>query len=170
MNFLAVAYLFLPMFVANAAPVLCCRAGWVKRWNRPLWPSRLGNNKTYGGFVCGVGGAFIIGLVQFALQGVLPTVIGPALVHNVLFACLLGLGALAGDSAKSFYKRGVGIKPGEPLPIIDGVDYVLGALVFATPYLLPTQSEIIFLLIIGPVLSLLANSFSYCMGWKEVWY
>ena len=82
----------------------------------------------------------------------------------------LGLGALVGDMVKSFFKRRLGIKPGTMFQPWDGIDYMLGAIIFMLPYYNGGIVEYIFLLIIGPVLSLFTNTCAYKIGWKECWY
>jgi CDP-2,3-bis-(O-geranylgeranyl)-sn-glycerol synthase len=44
---------------------------------------------------------------------------------------LLGLGAMAGDAAKSFFKRRLGIAPGHPWIPFDQIDFQIGALLLA---------------------------------------
>jgi CDP-2,3-bis-(O-geranylgeranyl)-sn-glycerol synthase len=44
-----------------------------------------------------------------------------------------GLGAMADDSAKSFFKRRLGIPPGSPRIPFDQLDFVLRALIFVAP-------------------------------------
>jgi CDP-2,3-bis-(O-geranylgeranyl)-sn-glycerol synthase len=51
----------------------------------------------------------------------------------VLFALLIPLGALLGDLTGAFIKRRIGIAPGGLLPIVDQVDFVVGAVVFSLP-------------------------------------
>lgn len=82
----------------------------------------------------------------------------------------LGLGALFGDIVKSFFKRRLGIKPGTMFQPWDGIDYMIGAIIFMLPYYNGGMLEYIFLLIIGPLLSLMTNTCAYKIGWKECWY
>jgi CDP-2,3-bis-(O-geranylgeranyl)-sn-glycerol synthase len=82
----------------------------------------------------------------------------------------LGLGALVGDMVKSFWKRRLGIKPGTMFQPWDGIDYMVGAIIFMLPLYSVGIIGSLFLLIIGPLLSLLANTLAYHIGWKECWY
>lgn len=52
----------------------------------------------------------------------------------------------------------------------DGIDYMVGAIIFVLPWYSMTLSAMIFLLIIGPLLSLAMNTLAYTIGWKECWY
>ena len=46
---------------------------------------------------------------------------------------LIPLGALLGDLTGAFIKRRLGIQPGGLLPIVDQIDFVVGAVVFSLP-------------------------------------
>ena len=57
---------------------------------------------------------------------------------------LLGFGALFGDIVKSFFKRRIGIKPGERFIPWDQLDFVFGALAFVSfVFVLPVEMIII---------------------------
>jgi CDP-2,3-bis-(O-geranylgeranyl)-sn-glycerol synthase len=169
-----VLYLFLPAFVANGMPVVARKLPGIARWTTPINIKLFGANKTYRGFAVGVASAVICALIQFSLRNVwffkelneLHTSLG----QSALVGLLLGFGALFGDLVKSFVKRRIGIAPGHAWPILDGIDYVLGAIVFIWPFYHATPLDVFVLLIAAPLLSLLANSSSYLLGWKDVWY
>lgn len=165
-NALAAAlWLYLPAFVANATPVAVGKFHWFQGMRRPIWERALGRNKTWGGLIIGV----LVGTAAGALQVALT----PWPYHPVLWmswSALISFGALAGDAVKSYFKRRIGIKPGGAWPVVDGIDYVVGALVAGLPLFIPAWQVAVALLVAGPVLSLLANVFSYFVGWKKVWY
>lgn len=160
---LAALYLFLPAFAANAVPVLVQHVPLLREWNTPIAPRILGTNKTWRGFVVGVGSALLVGACQAAAASW--TYATPAIHDDVLrclvAALLLGLGALIGDAVESAAKRCIGIAPGKALPVADNVDYVLGGLLFLAPLYLPILGVIVVLLVLGPLLSLFSNLFSY---------
>jgi len=89
---------------------------------------------------------------------------------------LASYGAVIGDLIGSFLKRRVNIKSGAPFWIIDQLDFALCALLFAsipsfffpTYFLLPDIFIIIFLLILTPAVSIIANTVAYIAGVKEV--
>ncbi len=172
MSSLLILALFAPAFIANAAPVVLGNLPGLKRMDWPVWESILGKNKTWRGLI---GGTFIglcaaLGLHAMSalfsflmpLYGNLPRATGAGF--------LLGSGALLGDMAKSAVKRRCHRPPGSAFPPWDGVDYMIGAIVFLLPLYRPGISGILVLLIAGPILSLLANLLSYSIGWKSVWY
>jgi CDP-2,3-bis-(O-geranylgeranyl)-sn-glycerol synthase len=51
-----------------------------------------------------------------------------------LFGFSIGFGALVGDAIKSFFKRQIGIKPGTSWFPWDQIDWVIGSLIFALPF------------------------------------
>ncbi len=106
----------------------------------------LGKNKTVRGFIIGTLAASVLGLVlkivyttlnfqdlfnlEFAYQD----------FNAPLFGAIIGFGALFGDSVESFFKRRVGIKPGEPWLFFDQTDYIFGCIAFSFLY---TEFEVI---------------------------
>jgi CDP-2,3-bis-(O-geranylgeranyl)-sn-glycerol synthase len=174
MKFLATFYLFLPAFVANATPVILTAIPFVKRINAPVWKRGFGDHKTWAGFIGGTAMAVLTSVVQFFIRDIdvvsALTILHTSLTQSIIIGLLLGLGALMGDAGKSFCKRRIGIRPGGAWPIIDGIDYIVGSVVFIAPVFMPPLIHCIGLLFIGPPLSLAANTFSYVVGWKKTWY
>jgi CDP-2,3-bis-(O-geranylgeranyl)-sn-glycerol synthase len=82
------------------------------------------------GFAAGLLGALAMAFVQHAVGREAGIVDYDAWVDLGL---RFGLGAMAGDSAKSFVKRQLGIAPGSPWVPFDQLDFVLGALVLVRP-------------------------------------
>ncbi len=167
-------YLYLPAFVANAVPVLIRWVPGFTQWNTPLDKKLFGAHKTYRGLIMGMLFAVLTGAIQFYVdQSALFTrfhALHPTLPRALLMGGLLGMGALGGDLVKSFCKRKIGIAPGKPWLPGDGVDYIIGAMIVLSPVFLPSLKGILFLLIAAPLLSLLANTTSYLLGWKETWH
>ncbi len=52
----------------------------------------------------------------------------------VLVGGFLATGALIGDIGKSFIKRRLGKKPGTMFQPWDGIDYMIGAIIFILPW------------------------------------
>lgn len=168
LNALAAAiWLYLPALVANAVPVFIGKARWLAPYRIPVWEKGLGANKSWAGIVAAVVAGTLIGWLQISLTP-WDNVIGIWLWIG--WSALISLGAMLGDCVKSYFKRRIGIKPGGAWPVIDGIDYVVGALVCGLPLFVPAWQVAVALLVAGPILSLAANSFSYVMGWKKVWY
>ena len=91
---------------------------------------------------------------------------------------LASYGAVIGDLFGSFLKRRFDIKSGAPFWIIDQLDFALIAILFITIpsfisptiFLLPDINIFIFLIIITPAVSIIANTVAYLVGLKSVPY
>ena len=131
-------FLLGPAGIANTAPVWGAKLPWLKRWNTPLdfglkYRGRrlLGDNKTWRGFILGAFFGGLSGAILAILSSLIPyvgrvDVFSPE-INLVLLGVLLGCGALAGDAVKSFFKRRLGRRPGQSWPVMDQIDYILGA-------------------------------------------
>lgn len=177
-------YFFLPAYIANAAPVLF---KWLPYGQKPISEKYLGANKTWRGFLVGFLAALCVLALQYFISASAraPTFSPYELLHYanfsaaniLLYAFIFGIGALFGDSVKSYFKRLLKIKPGRPFVPFDQIDLILGTLLFlwifsffsATIYF-PDVSIIIAALIITPVLHLLSNICAYLLGLKKVWW
>ncbi len=161
----AAVWLYLPALVANAMPVVLAKVPFLAPLRIAIWPTALGANKTWLGLVGGIAFGTLVGVVQVTLT---PWPYDPW--TWTAWSALISIGALVGDAVKSFFKRRIGIAPGNAWPVIDGIDYVVGALLFGLVLFIPSWPVAVALLVAGPVLSLLANIFSYAIGLKKVWY
>lgn len=116
-----------------------------------------GDNKTFRGFVSG--------LIVGAIVGVLCSYI---FSKNLLtIAMSASLGALLGDLAGAFVKRRMKIKPGDPLPIVDQLDFVVGALTLVSLFSTISLPVALILLLVTPPIHFLTNVAAYCLGLKE---
>ena len=184
LNLILIALWFiLPAYSANSFPILFSKIfkgkfpmDFGKTWRgKPIF----GSNKTWPGFFGGILVGAIIGLLQskFILGLLLNSsnISIPAyhifLQGRPIFAgLLLGIGALTGDLVKSFVKRRAGIAPGKSWPIIDQLDFIIGALLFVSIVEVPTLETVIIVLILTPVIHLAANTTAYLLKIKKVWY
>jgi CDP-2,3-bis-(O-geranylgeranyl)-sn-glycerol synthase len=91
---------------------------------------------------------------------------------------LASYGAVIGDLVGSFLKRRFDIKSGAPFWIVDQLDFALIAILFVSIpgfvapqlFLLPDIFILIFLIILTPAVSLIANTVAYLVGLKSVPY
>lgn len=158
-----VIYFMLPAYIANVS-ALTFGGGTPLDFGRNFKDGRriLGDGVTWKGMVVGTLMGTIVGLLQGLLVG--------NILFGILLGFLLGLGALLGDAAGSFIKRRINIGRGRPAPLLDQLDFVVGALVLSSLVFYPGLPIIIIALIISPILHLSANAISYALGMKNVWY
>lgn len=159
----AAIWFILPAYVANAAPVVVGGGAAIdggRRFTdgRPIF----GPGKTIRGFVAGL----IAGSVVGVLQGV---IMGQPYTYAML-GLLLALGALVGDLFGSFIKRRLNIARGGAAPGLDQLGFIVAALLFASPLMLPSWGVILTILIITAPIHLATNFGSYKLGLKNMPY
>ncbi|HEX3014237.1 MAG TPA: CDP-2,3-bis-(O-geranylgeranyl)-sn-glycerol synthase [Methanobacterium sp.] len=179
-----VIYFMLPAYLANVS-ALIFGGGKPLDFGRNFRDGRriIGNGVTWRGTIIGTLIGTIIGIIQGSISvyygnifNLIPgiTIIqGPipaSILQGALIGLFLGGGALIGDAAGSFIKRRIGIERGNPAPFLDQLDFVIGALVFASLIVFIPLNMIIIILIISVVLHLLTNMIAYLIGMKDVWY
>jgi CDP-2,3-bis-(O-geranylgeranyl)-sn-glycerol synthase len=165
-------YFMLPAYIANMAPVFFRNVQFlaypvdfnIRYKARPL----LGMNKTYRGLVFGVVLAVAASYVQYLFY---PNSLAIVDYSDWLpIGFLLGFGALSGDLVKSFFKRRLGIRPGERFIPWDQIDYSIGALVLVSFVYAPKASMALAIVVLGFFLHLIANHIGYYLGIKgEKW-
>ncbi|HMK94143.1 MAG TPA: CDP-2,3-bis-(O-geranylgeranyl)-sn-glycerol synthase [Candidatus Limnocylindrales bacterium] len=146
-----------PAYCANATPVLA-GGGTCMDFGKNFFDGKrvFGNNKTFRGFSFGLVIGVIVGLMDAALFH-----------FPILFAFLIPLGALVGDLVGAFSKRRMGIEPGGLLPVVDQVDFAVGAIVFSIPLGIMSWQLAVTVLLITPPIHLLTNFFAYKMKLKK---
>lgn len=168
-----VIYFMLPAYLANAT-ALAFGGGKPLDFGRNFTDGRriFGDGVTWRGTLIGTGIGTLIGLIQgiISVMGILPITIPVDIIQGILLGFFLGGGALIGDACGSFVKRRMKIERGRPTPFLDQLDFVIGALVFASIVVILPFYMIIIILIISIVLHLCANIIAYLLGIKKVWY
>ena len=134
---------------------------------RPL----LGPGKTIEGFAAGcLIGAIIAVVEQIALPylpwswSAVPLEIVPM---SVGLGLLLGFGAMLGDSAGSFIKRRLKMKRGQAAPLLDQLDFLLGALAVSSFFIALRLEWVVILVILTPIIHLFANIIGYFLKVKK---
>lgn len=146
-------YLYLPAYVANAAPVLFgggapLDGGRTWRDGRAL----LGSHKTIRGFISGLLAGSLVGVLQMQpLRGLLMT-----------------FGAVLGDLAVSFLKRRMGLRPGAPLPIADQLGFIASAAALSQLVPPPPEIERVAAILVFTIpIHLITNIFAWLLGLKD---
>jgi CDP-2,3-bis-(O-geranylgeranyl)-sn-glycerol synthase len=149
-----------PAYCANATPVLA-GGGLPMDFGKNFSDGKrvFGKNKTFRGFFFGWTIGILVGLVEGAVFGFAS--------YSVLFSILTPIGALLGDLTGAFMKRRLNIAPGGLLPVVDQIDFVVGALVFALPLAIIYWQLAVAVLIITPPIHLLTNYVAYKLKLKS---
>ena len=142
------AYFLVPAYFANMAPPLIKKFGILESLAKPVdkgekWHDDrevFGANKTYRGFIVGMIGGAIGGLLQLLLYDVsifhslsISGIMYDNMLFMVCFGALMGFGAILGDLIESFFKRRIGVAPGKSFRPWDQIDLVFGAYLFILP-------------------------------------
>ena len=152
----ALKFIF-PAYCANAVPVLAGGRFPMDFGKNFLDGKRVfGKNKTFRGFFFGLAVGVAVGLMEWLAFG-----------YPILFSMLSPLGALCGDLAGAFLKRRLGIAPGGLLPIVDQVDFVVGAIVFSLPLAIIYWELAVTVIIITPPIHLSTNFVAYKLKLKK---
>jgi CDP-2,3-bis-(O-geranylgeranyl)-sn-glycerol synthase len=152
----ALKFIF-PAYCANGAPVLG-GGGKPIDLERNFFDGKriFGANKTFRGFFFGLAIGAAVGVMDCLLFG-----------YPWLFAVLTPLGALLGDLTGAFLKRRLNIKPGGLLPVVDQIDFVVGALVFSLPLMIVSWQLALAVLLITPPIHLFTNFLAYKLKLKK---
>ncbi len=160
-DWVSALYIIVPTYCTNGAPVIF-GGGRPIDFGRSLSDGEriLGDNKTMRGFLSGLMIGALVGIVGSYLFS-----------KNLLFVSVLAsLGALLGDLAGAFLKRRLKIKPGGALPLVDQLDFVLGALLLVSPFREITLGAAVIILFVTPPIHLLTNVGAYFLGLKSTYW
>ncbi len=171
-------WLGLSAWIANATPVL-------GGGGRPIDGGRnfsdgrrlLGNGKTVRGFILGVFFGTLTGVGQYLAAPYLRPILAQFVVItsemdyvlsiSIPVAFLLSLGALTGDMIGSFIKRRINVKSGNPSPFLDQIGFIIMALIFASPLIIPNPIFVIVLTLTTLGIHWLSNILGYLLGLKK---
>lgn len=163
--------LYVPAMIANMAPVFASKYGVLSWLNKPIdfgfsihGKRILGDNKTIRGFVIGVSAAAIAGIVLFSVTNNKPYDYFPS---SFFYSTATGLGALVGDSVKSFFKRRINIAPGSLWIPFDQIDFVLGATFAAIFFVEISFVNIVFAIILFGFLSYAVSVIGFALHIKK---
>jgi CDP-2,3-bis-(O-geranylgeranyl)-sn-glycerol synthase len=156
------AYLMGPAYAANMAPPF---VRYWRGWNPPISRRWLGAHKTVVGFGLGVLAAVVATFVQSRIgwEGSLV-----AYQDWTALGLRFGVGAMAGDAAKSFVKRRLDIAPGRPFIPWDQIDFVLGALALVWGRAALGWADLALILLLSVAGHVLVNHLGYRLGIRDV--
>jgi CDP-2,3-bis-(O-geranylgeranyl)-sn-glycerol synthase len=158
LDLVSALYIIVPAYCTNGAPVLF-GGGRPLDFGKSLPDGRrvLGDNKTFRGILSGL------------VVGIIVGIFGQYLFSKNLFvvASLASVGALLGDLAGAFLKRRLKMKPGDPLPVIDQLDFVLGAMLLVSSFYRLSLGSVAVLVFVTPPIHFLTNVAAYHLGLKR---
>lgn len=152
----ALEFIF-PAYCANAIPVIA-GGGFPMDFGKNFFDGKrvFGKNKTFKGFFFGLAIGIMIGLSEWLVFD-----------YPFLFSIISPLGALLGDLAAAFLKRRLGIPPGGSLPVIDQIDFVVGALTLSLPLGIIYSELAVAVILITPPIHLLTNFLAFKLKLKK---
>jgi len=164
----------LPAYVPNNAAVLA-GGGRPIDGGRTLGGSRLfGDGKTWRGTAVGTAVGVALALVLDAAAPAIRNALGITVPGFPINAALgLALGAMLGDIGASFVKRRSGRERGAAFPVLDQLDFVAGALLFALVFApewtlrVFTPARVAVVAVVTPLLHLGTNGIAYWLGVKD---
>lgn len=136
---LQMLFLLAPAGIGNTAPVWGAKLPGLRHWQTPLdfgltiRDKRLfGANKTWRGLFVGTLVGALTGLALIIVTKNSSYIaneidIFSNQINLIFLGAILGLSALLGDAVKSFFKRRLNIRPGKAWPVLDQIDYIVGA-------------------------------------------
>jgi CDP-2,3-bis-(O-geranylgeranyl)-sn-glycerol synthase len=155
-------FFLLPAYVAN----LSCPFAKYILGETPINEKWFGHHKTWQGLFAGI----LIGTSIGFLIPFLPIINYYITINPILFAFIGSFGAVMGDIIKSFFKRRIGIQPGQPWIPFDQLDFIIGAMLL-TILINPFPTEIAICgFIITPILHFTANILAFKLKIKKVWW
>ncbi|MFQ6020576.1 MAG: CDP-2,3-bis-(O-geranylgeranyl)-sn-glycerol synthase [Candidatus Aenigmatarchaeota archaeon] len=167
-------WILFPAYAANVFPPLA-KGKHPIDFGKKLNKHRiLGNGKTFEGFALGLFSGFLVGALESYLYpsfNIYSMQFGfelPFMSLSVGF--MIALGALVGDLIGSFIKRRLGMKRGENAFLLDQLDFVIFAILFAYMFTQISIWMILIMLIITPIIHRLSCMIGYKLRIKrEPW-
>ena len=187
--------ILVPAFATNGMMVICGKLGKIKRF--PIDNGKtfkdgeriFGEGKSWNGFIGGWITGFLISAAicwfffikideatnftmyafigkEFDLDNFISAALNPTTYW--LSQCFIALGSPIGDLIGSFFKRRKKVKRGEVALGLDQVDFVIVSSLIACIWYPYTWYFWIFVLLITPILTALANWVGYLIGKKDV--
>ena len=157
-DWLSALYIIAPIYCTNGAPVLF-GGGRAVDFGRTMPDGEriFGDHKTLRGLLSGLIVGTLVGIFESFLSASNVTVM----------AALASAGALLGDLGGAFLKRRMRIKPGQSLPGVDQLDFVLGAVLVVSLVHTLSPGTLLILFCVTPPIHLLANIGAYKLGLKS---
>ena len=154
-------YFMIPAYISNSIPTVFGGGKSIDFGKKFIDGERIfGANKTIRGFLSG--------LICGSLAAIVEDLI---LIKGFAFIGIaISLGALSGDLFGAFIKRRLKLAPGFPLPLMDQLDFIFGALLFAYPVYNLTLGAVFLLILITPPFHIFTNALAYVLKLKNTFW
>jgi len=164
--FLRIILYIMPLYIANSSAMLLggkTALDFGKKFSDGK--EIFGKGKTWKGAVFGI----IAGTTTaFFVTLIVPEQTAAMSANYMLFGFLLSAGAIFGDLAGSFLKRRLSIARGEPVLLLDQLDFIAGGLLLGGLMIAPAIEEIIFIIVITLMAHKLSNYIAFKIKLKKV--
>lgn len=179
-DILLAIWFFLPVALANAAPVFSAKIPFLKPFDAPMdggmvWHGKrvLGSHKTWRGLLSGIVLATFVLWIQQLL--VANTTWADSFTAQIDYAALplfllgpaFAIGALGGDALKSFFKRRIGVEAGKSWLPFDQLDYIIGGTLVSMFFVILTPLQYAWIFVLWFFLHLIASYIGYKIGLKD---
>lgn len=173
LSLIAALWFILPAYFANSMPVQLSKVKALQRYGKPIDGGRtwmgtriLGDGKTWRGLFVGVTIGTFVGVIQSITQANVEAALNVALpIMSFELAFMLSFGALIGDMTASFIKRRIGLKSGDPAPLMDQLDFIFGAFFFSWLLTGSIDANLFFIIVVmTPLIHFFANVVAWL--WK----
>lgn len=143
---------------------------------KPIHLKAFGANKTWRGIVVMMLATIPGVWLAQALEPALSSALTVSMLNSdaVLLGLLLGLGYVIPELPNSFIKRRLNIKPGEPaqrftffFSLLDQADSAIGCAIVYWLLLNPSLDVMVWMVVIGPLVHLVANISLYACGLRK---
>lgn len=172
-DFVFAWWILFPAYAANMFPPLA-KGKIPIDFGKKFFDGRriLGKGKTFEGLGLGLLAGFLVGALETFTYPALSDyslswgVVMPEM--SLFLGFMIALGALFGDSAGSFLKRRLGMESGADAPLLDQLNFIVGALVFAYAFTTITLGMMFFMLVVTPLIHRITCMAGYKLGLKKV--
>jgi len=166
-------WLLLPTYIPNNVAVIVGGGPPLDRGLMLRGRRLLGDGKTARGALGGAVAGTVVAVGLNALRPALEPLMGPLPQFPPLVTVALPAGAIMGDIAGSFLKRRGGFARGAAIPVLDQLDFLIGAtvltLILAPGWLFRTvpPTVALFAIVLTPLLHRIANIVAFRLGLKQ---
>lgn len=173
-------WFFLPAGIANMMPIFSARCPKLRDMEQPMdfglsFRNRriFGSHKTWRGLITGIIFAtLVLWLQQLAVQhssglASWTTQVDYATLPVLIMGPLFGFGALMGDAIESFFKRQIGISPGDSWFPFDQTDYIIGGAIATWAFVPLSLFQYVWLVVIWFGLHLISSYIGFLLGLKD---